>query len=122
MKCCGRENCRVVPSYDDLRARFSGNGVTARGRDGICPIDEAQVNRSALAFREHRARLNADFDGQERTFQLIIPAQAGLRRQDARPNIRAANGPESTPQQRRVLHLDLDLMWQKQNGFRLSPE
>ena len=89
MKCCGRENCRVVPSYDDLRARFSGNGVTARGRDGICPIDEAQVNRSALAFREHRARLNADFDGQDADFparhsRASRTAVAGCQREHSR--------------------------------------
>ncbi|HEY2395114.1 MAG TPA: hypothetical protein VGH81_03900 [Rudaea sp.] len=37
----------------------------------------------------------------------VIPAKAGLRRQDAGANIRAANGPKGMPQERRVIHLDL---------------
>jgi hypothetical protein len=36
----------------------------------------------------------------------VIPAQAGLRRQDAEANSEA--GPEGTPQERRVIHFALD--------------
>jgi hypothetical protein len=33
---------------------------------------------------------------------LVVPAQAGLRRQEAEANIRNANGPKGKPQERRV--------------------
>jgi hypothetical protein len=36
---------------------------------------------------------------------LLIPAKAGLRRQDAGANIRAANGPKGTRQESRVIQL-----------------
>lgn len=35
---------------------------------------------------------------------LVIPAQAGLRRQDAEANIGAADGPQGRPQERPVIH------------------
>jgi hypothetical protein len=38
-------------------------------------------------------------------FSLVIPAQAGLRRQDAGANIRAANGPKGEPRTRRIIQL-----------------
>ena len=36
---------------------------------------------------------------------FVIPAKAGLRRQDAGANIRAANGPKGTRQESRVIQL-----------------
>jgi hypothetical protein len=40
----------------------------------------------------------------------VIPAKAGLRRQDAEANIRVANGQKGAPQGRRVIHVDLALV------------
>jgi len=45
---------------------------------------------------------------------LVIPAKAGLRRQDAGANIRAANGPKGAPQERREIHF-LSLFQRKCN-------
>jgi hypothetical protein len=42
-----------------------------------------------------------------RTPLAVIPAKAGLRRQDAEANIRRkANGPKGSPQERAVTHFD----------------
>jgi len=53
---------------------------------------------------------------------LVIPAKAGLRRQDAEANIREADGPEGEPRKRRViqrLHLktkELDSGFRRNDG------
>jgi hypothetical protein len=54
---------------------------------------------------------------------VVIPAKAGLRRQDAEANIRRkANGPQGSSQERAVIHFDLRAYRNvPQNGSRLSP-
>jgi len=51
--------------------------------------------------------LGGDGVAPARLFFLVIPAKAGLRRQDAGANIRAANGPKGTRQESRVIQLSL---------------
>ena len=48
---------------------------------------------------------------------LVIPAKAGLRRQDAGANIRVANGPKGTRQESRVIQL---LLWHFQAKLSLA--
>ena len=48
----------------------------------------------------------------------VIPAKAGLRRQDAGANSEA--GPEGTPQERRVIHPDLDAIKKYNMDSRLT--
>ena len=42
---------------------------------------------------------------------LVIPAKAGLRKQDAEANIRAANGPQGTRQEPRVIQFFLGFVF-----------
>jgi hypothetical protein len=47
---------------------------------------------------------------------VVIPANAGLRRQDAGANVRAANGPKGTRQESRVIQLLAVILWQRLNS------
>src|SRR5690242_10406667 len=47
---------------------------------------------------------------------LVIPAKAGLRRQDAEANIRAANGPQGTRQEPRVIRFLLLARHSRESG------
>ncbi|HET7064188.1 MAG TPA: hypothetical protein VFI49_07895 [Rudaea sp.] len=55
---------------------------------------------------------------------LVIPAKAGLRRQDAEANIRAANGPKGEPRMRRVIQPLLFMATETKldSGFRRNDE
>jgi len=52
---------------------------------------------------------------------FVIPAKAGLKRQEAGTNIRVANGPEGVRQEPHRIQLLL-LGKKEKAGFRLSPE
>jgi hypothetical protein len=62
---------------------------------------------SALAAAENKAKEQArknavPFEKAWTIHLFVIPAKAGLRRQDAGANIGEANGPKGAPQERRV--------------------
>jgi hypothetical protein len=52
----------------------------------------------------------------------VIPAKAGLRRQEAEANIRAANGPEGEPRMRRVIQCLKGIAKALGPGFRRDDE
>jgi len=87
---------------EPLAAGGGGAGICTGGisaTTGLWTKCEQPVSAKAMpANSEMRSIFAVEFN-----LDFVIPAKAGLRRQDAEANIGEADGPEGAPQERRVI-------------------
>src|SRR6185437_11694420 len=98
--------CPPGPSARRKRSVSSDSGISMEG--------EMRMPQRLDDSRRKRV-------GQPPSIILVIPAQAGLRRQDAGANIGAADGPKGELQMQRVIQcLSRNLSIRKVTGSRIS--